>query len=521
MKIILKKKIEDCVCFKCSRGYSYELTLWNIFNLSRKVEKEDFIEPSNENEINELFDAFIQSTTSWINAMERVRQIKVSNYRPMQFSTSLMLSNYQTKAFEICQTLDRAFLFMEQGTGKTPVALSIVHSRPDCSTLIVCPKAVRKEWATMIEQFFPDMQWSIITENNSFVPVPGHAYIVNYDRMRLMDKMNFDQIILDECHRLKNPTGASNKALYEIQKKARYVYGLTGTPYGNNIVDVFGICKVVDERLFGTTKTMFEDRYCNIMKQRTRDGKREFPVIKSYKNMEEFKTKLDSISYRVLKKDCLDLIDPVSTRLWVENSKEYALMKQDYVLETNNGVAVLKSVLNLTFKLQQICSGFIRTDEGWSHINENKLSAFTDWVLDNDDSQAVIYVTYDMSEEMITHKLWLLGKTFGTISGKISDEEKEATKQKFKDKEIQFVVIKYKSGTEGLNFQNCNKMIFYDLTPSLIDYEQAKSRIHRRGQERECEYIHLITENSVEEKMYKALQERKDFSEYLLEGNTI
>ena len=88
----------------------------------------------------------------------------------------------------------------------------------------------------------------------------------------------------------------------------------------------------------------------------------------------------------------------------------------------------------------------------------------------------------------------------------------------FKNKELQILIIKYKSGTEGLNFQNCNKMVFYDLTPSSIDHEQAKSRIYRRGQERECEYVYMITENSVEEKIYEALKLRKDFSTYLLEN---
>lgn len=518
MKIILKRKIDGCVVHKCNNGYSYELTMWNIFMLSRTVEENDFISPSRKNEVDAMINGFIESTNRWIHYMDEISRIKMGNYPSLQISNSLVLSPYQTKAYNLCLSADRFFLFMEQGTGKTPVALSVIHSRPECSTLICCPKSVRKEWMIMAKEFFPELDCTIIKDNKGFDPIPGHIYIVNYDRLRLMEKMHFDMIILDECHRLKNPMSASSKALYEFQKSAQYVYGLTGTPKGNDIVDIFGIFKAVDERFFGPTKSMFEDRYCNIIKKRTKDGSREFPLVVSYKNMDEFKKKIASISYRVLIKDCVDIKDPIFTRRWVDNCNEYKVMKNDYVLETENGVAVLKSVLNLTFKLQQICSGFINTDEGFTKLNENKLHAFTDWLADQGDNQVVVYVTYDMSEEMISHYLELLGYKYGVVSGKVSDEVRENNKAMFKNKELQILIIKYKSGTEGLNFQNCNKMVFYDLTPSSIDHEQAKSRIYRRGQERECEYVYMITENSVEEKIYEALKLRKDFSTYLLEN---
>ena len=510
--INLEVQIPNTISYKCGKGYSCELTLWNKLVLADKLTKDNLVDSLQGN----LISSMINEIYTWISQLHTAEEVKHFSWQSLRITDTLTLSPYQHKAYRLCLALNRAFLFMEQGTGKTPIALTLVKMRPECTSLIVCPKAVRREWELMAHQFFPDMKTEIITSNKAFIPQPGTLYIINYDRMRLLDNIAFDQLILDECHRLKNPSSVSNKRIYELQKSCKYVYGLTGTPYSNNIVDVFGIAKVVDERLFGPIKGAFEARYCNTITKTTRDG-HEYPIVTSYKNIDEFKHKLDAISYRVLKKDCLDLKDPVITRLWVENCPEYTTMKKESILETGDNVAVLKSVLNLTFKLQQICSGFINGDKGWILIHNHKLSALIDYILDHRIDQMIIYVTYDMSEKMISERLDLLNIKYGIISGHTKD--RDTLKDQFKAGDIQILIIKYKSGTEGLNFQNCNKMIFYDLTPSLIDYEQAKSRIHRRGQERECEYVHLITEHSVEEKIYKALQQRKDFSQYLLEVN--
>lgn len=517
-KIVLNKRIENCICYKNKIGYSYELTPFNKTQLL-DITPEDFVVPSNFEEINEIINHIKHYIVDWAKVVNMADKIKTSEFKPCKISNTLTLSSYQIKATWFCKVMDRACLFMEQGTGKTPVALTLIYLRKELSHLIICPKAVRQEWAHMIEQFFPELRYEIIKTNLAFNAEPGTIYITNYERMRTMKCCGFNQIFIDECHRIKDPTSETNKALYSLQKSAQYVYGLSGTPYSNNITDIFGIMKVVDERYFGIFKGSFVNHYCLLYQRLNRTTGEQYNEIVGYKNMEEFKRKIDCFSYRVLKKDCLDLKDPIFTRLWVENSKEYQIMKKDYVLPVEDKSSVLKSVLNLTFALQQICSGFTHLEDGkWKVINENKLNTLVDWVKNTiTNEQVIIYVTYDMSENMIVNKLKKLNKTVASLSGRVKDKDRELIKEKFKNNELQFLVIKYKSGTEGLNFQNCYKMMFYDLTPSYIDYEQAKSRIHRRGQENECEYIHLITENSVEEKILKALDERKDFSNYILE----
>ena len=76
-------------------------------------------------------------------------------------------------------------------------------------------------------------------------------------------------------------------------------------------------------------------------------------------------------------------------------------------------------------------------------------------------------------------------------------------------------LIQYQSGAMGLNLQKANKIIYFSPCLSSELFEQSKKRIHRIGQSKPCFYYQLVCENSVEEKIYKVLAMRKDFTEKL------
>ena len=77
------------------------------------------------------------------------------------------------------------------------------------------------------------------------------------------------------------------------------------------------------------------------------------------------------------------------------------------------------------------------------------------------------------------------------------------------------ILAQYQAASMGLNLQKCRICIFFSLCLSYSDYEQAKCRIHRIGQERNCSFYNLICKDSIEEKIMERLQERKDYTEQL------
>ena len=515
--MILKDKPDYTPSRKVKEGYKVTVTPYVIHQLSL-YERKELCDYSDTKCID--IDNSPHSHKAWKNGLNRWRNQLLIKSAELQVNENLTLSSYQTKGLELMFSLERALLLMEQGTGKTPIALSSLYYRKseNLSTLIACPNNAKQEWVTMIEEFFPNLKYVVIDDNKDFEVEKNKIYIMGYDRLiRIPKELSWDMLIFDEVHKLKNTTSKRHKTSYRLSLSAKYVYGLTGTPYGNKIEDVYGICKAIDERLFGPNLYGFQDQYMIIRKQQTRSGD-YFPLIVGYKNMDEFKNKLQSISYRVELKDVVDLKGSRELRLWSEKPEEYDEMKDNFIINLDNDVSVVQRNINLTMKLQQLCSGYTHGEKDWHIINRNKLDSLIEFCKDNEE-QAVIFLTYDMSEKMISEEFDKLGYTYSTVS-KFSKDIEES-KKLFKENKVQYIIIKFSSGSEGMNFQNARQMIFYDIPLSYTEYSQAKSRIYRRGQEHECLYIYMLTDKSVELKILNSLKQHKDFSNYILEGGTI
>ncbi|MGL5641387.1 MAG: hypothetical protein ACRDDM_03910, partial [Paraclostridium sp.] len=78
-------------------------------------------------------------------------------------------------------------------------------------------------------------------------------------------------------------------------------------------------------------------------------------------------------------------------------------------------------------------------------------------------------------------------------------------------------LVQYQAGAMGLNLQLSNKIIYFTLPLSSELFEQSKKRTHRIGQDRTCMYYYLIVENSIDEQIFKVLEERKDYTDKLFE----
>jgi SNF2 family DNA or RNA helicase len=515
--MILKDKPDYTSSRKVKEGYKVTITPYVVHHLSL-LDKKELWDYSRTKFID--IDSSPYSNKNWKKGLNKWREQLLVKSPILKVNDNLTLSSYQTKGLELMFSLERALLLMEQGTGKTPIALSCLNyrKRENLSYLIACPNNAKQEWVSMIEEFFPELKYIVVDDNKDFTVFENTIYIMGYDRLiRIPKELSWDMLIFDEVHKLKSVSSKRHKTSYELSLKAKYVYGLTGTPYGNKIEDVFGICKVVDERLYGPNLYNFQDKYMVIKKQQTRSGD-YFPLIIGYKNMEEFKSKLQSISYRVELNDVVELKGSRELRLWNKKSEEYDKMKLNYILNLDNDVSVVQRNINLTMKLQQLCSGYTHGEKDWYILNRNKLESLLEYCKDNDE-QAIIFLTYDLSEKMITEEFNKLGYSYSTVS-KFS-KDPELSKKMFKENKVQYIIIKFSSGSEGMNFQNARNMIFYDIPLSYTEYSQAKSRIYRRGQEHECLYIYMLTEDSVEKKILNNLKQHKDFSTYILEGGEI
>ena len=87
----------------------------------------------------------------------------------------------------------------------------------------------------------------------------------------------------------------------------------------------------------------------------------------------------------------------------------------------------------------------------------------------------------------------------------------------YEEQENSITFIQYQAGAMGLNLQKANKIIYFTPPLSSELFEQSKKRIHRVGQSKPCFYYYLTCKGSIEENIYKTLEMRKDYTEFLFE----
>ena len=122
---------------------------------------------------------------------------------------------------------------------------------------------------------------------------------------------------------------------------------------------------------------------------------------------------------------------------------------------------------------------------------------------------ALVQANYELKEiKKICNKL---DKPTSVVNGKA----KNLTN--YESKENTVTILQYQAGAMGLNLQLSNKIIYFSLPLSSELFEQSKKRTHRMGQKKTCMYYYLITENTIEEKIFEVLSMRKDYTNKLFE----
>jgi SNF2 family DNA or RNA helicase len=217
----------------------------------------------------------------------------------------MKLYHHQKLALQYLRFNDSFALFMEQGTGKSiPTLIRIfeLYKQGEIkNALIVAPKATMGAWYRDIEKFFNKSEQKLL-ENL--------ITVINYDSVWRKGKgydRQWDCIVLDESHKIKNRTSKRSAFLLKLSLQAKYRYILTGTPIGNGQLEniwaqyAFLKPKVVRGRvaseIFGTYR-QFEDKYC-ILNQYWKPYR--------YLNVDELQDIIAEYSYRVTKEECLDL----------------------------------------------------------------------------------------------------------------------------------------------------------------------------------------------------------------------
>ena len=404
----------------------------------------------------------------------------------------ITLYQHQKEGRDFLLSHKKACLFFEVGTGKTYTALSAITSLPKGKVLIVAPKRVL------------DMVWK--SDSNYDMSMYDVTYI-NYEKVsrdQEFSKKTWDYIILDEVHKLKGKTTKVSRKFRSVCSRAKYVFGLTGTPIANNYIDIYNIYKNMGISEFNETYDEFVNKYYYTKSMRGTFGFNFYlPICIKNFMLSELLSRINKHSMVKQAKDCVDLPDKRTNIIKIKgmNTDKYkeifkGILKTDYYEKT---MIPLESIN----KSRQASNGYFYDDFGnVVNFTDNKKLKYLDSLLEDmlEETDKVIIV-YFYKEDL---------RQLKTLQYDYTEDPLE-----FPDKQILFLQF---GQAEGLNLQYCNNMIYYTYDYSFLYYEQMCGRIYRNGQKNTVTYTVLINENTIEEKVWWAIQNKKNIDEFLKEA---
>lgn len=439
-------------------------------------------------------------------------------------------------------------LFMEVGTGKTLPALALIGHLYGIGkiskALIVCPLAVFTAWINDFKHLDVSGELHVLkgTSNqkirtlNYLKQASGlQILLTNYESVRSLGgciiDWSPDMIICDESQKIKTHNSQQSKALHHLGDRAKYKLILTGTPVGNSPIDFWSQYRFLDKSIFGGSYYSFLARYAEMSTEVTHSGQRYKKLI-GYHHLSELVDKAHSIAYRVKKADCLDLPEQTNEYrlidLETQAQKQYNSLKNNSVAElSKTEVVTTRQVITKLLRLSQFCGGFLGGIESLDGMSERtieqvsraKLNALKDLLEDEiaSDKKVVIFARFRPEINAIRQ---ILGTTPHVVmTGDTTADERIAAVNAFQnDPKIKAFVANPQCAGAGITLTAADTMIFYSLSYSYLEYEQARARIHRIGQKNTCTYIHLLINNSIDQTVLAALEAKKDIAKLVVDN---
>jgi len=447
----------------------------------------------------------------------------------------VQLRPYQEEAADFLFERDRAMILAPVGAGKTAITLTamdaMVASGHVKRWLVVAPKRVCTDvWPIEMPKWSKHLKIAIAIgtpkQRNAVFSSDANVIVINYDNLQwlagiceTMGKgLPVDGLVFDELTKLKNPSGARFKAFEKIIKDVTIRWGLTGSFTSNGLEDVFGQCKIVDQNLLGRAKGAFMQQYFVLI---NKDFGEWAPRVGALSQvMDRIKPAtyvLEAGEY----KDKLPPLHVVEVRCDLIDRAPYEKMKKDFMVEFPDAKAIAANGGVVTGKLQQMASGFVydtrrtASEKAGTFIvtqtpvwfSSHKFDRLDELLEENQHANTLVAYTYQGELAELKRRY-----------PKAQTLDDERAIERWNAGEIELLLVHPKSAGHGLNLQHGGcRIVFVSLPWSLELYEQTVGRLHRSGQRHDVWCYVMMTNKTIDEKIWAALHDKRAISDIAME----
>jgi len=412
----------------------------------------------------------------------------------------------------------------DMGLGKTLQALAILaadYPAEKKSTLIVMPRSLLFNWRKEVEKFTPQISTYTFYGNTRDIKDARKANLIftTYAIMRIeiekFKEETFHYVILDESQNIKNIQAQTTKAAMLLHADHRLA--LSGTPIENHLGELYSLFRFLNPAMFGTVQNFNKNYLQPIQKNNDKVA------------IHQLRKKIYPFILRRLKKDVLkDLPDKMEQTLFIEMSTAQKKLYEDRrsfykaAIESSIASRGLKQsrffIFQALSELRQIASTPERYSDG--KIISPKRELLESQLLDTiaNGHKALIFVNFLAGIELIGEQLESMGIDFVSMTGATRD--RQGLVERFQtDPSCSVFLMTLKTGGTGLNLTAADTIFIFDPWWNVAAENQAIDRAHRFGQTNKVLAYKMITQGTIEEKILKLQQLKKELFDNVISAD--
>ena len=466
--------------------------------------------------------------SGWTKQIQRMQDAQ--NFTPELPSTlQAELRVYQREGFEWLARLAHwgvgGCLADDMGLGKTLQSLAVILKLADQGpSLVIAPTSVSTNWQSEVHRFTPTINVKLFSGKNRHEVIENlgkfdlliTTYTLLQQESALLSSIKWQTVILDEAQAIKNSATKRSQAAMSLNAKFKLI--TTGTPIENHLGELWNLFHFINPGLLGTLASFNERFAIPIERYQNREAK-----LKLKKLIRPF------ILRRIKSQVLEELPSRTEVTLDVEMSPDeanfYEALRQSAIemLESNNDRKGRHlQILTEIMRLRQACCN-PRLIDANSHVESSKLRVFASVIeeLLASRHKALVFSQFIGHLSIIREYLDRQGIKYQYLDGGTSSKQRKIRVDAFQSGEGDLFLISLKAGGLGLNLTAADYVLHMDpwWNPAIED--QASDRAHRIGQTRPVTIYRLVCKNTIEEKIVKLHQEKRDLAGSLLEGSDL
>ena len=488
---------------------------------------------------------------------------------------------YQQVDVAFLALLERGFLFSDMGTGKTASAIRAMRQlardgKAPWPALVACPNTTKINWGREFERWWPGIKVVVVKgtaeRRRKLLSQPAHVYIINYEALRShsriapygslalrrcaacggedptvttaqcqvhpreLNDIDFQLVIADEVHRIKEGSSLTSRALKAATADAPYRFGMTGTPIAHNIMDLWSPLNWLEPKEF-PSRTRFQDQLADVMYNAFGgvivSGLKP-DKVNLWHRMFDFRMR------RMTKDIVLPFLPPVlferrDVDMTPKQAKAYRDITTSMIAAIDDetmGVSYLTAASGLTqtLRLLQLSSSYGSVVLGDPRPDgtvperfilddpSSKIDAFMEDLPDFEGRTSVVFAVSRQLIELLSRRMTADGIAHGLVTGAITEDERQRHIDDFQAGKTRFILCTIAAGGTGITLTAADTRIFLQRSWSLIEMHQAEDRVRRIGSEKHENILHIdyVTPGTIEEAVIAVLSGKYESMEEIL-----